>query len=159
MHQTTLCVTWNKNLLQAQQSSPWRWSKCLLVVMAAGGGGGLQTDVPPVLHVAVWTWDKKVNELNVDTLTHHPIYLAISPSLPLFSLWRMLYQQQRMKNDSSKSMMSSSSFLRRITGQCRGTLPPFCRLGNCHITDQLCVSVNVKIEGILWCQVARNGII
>lgn len=53
----------------------------------------------------------------------------------------MLFQQQRTKNDSLKSMMSSSSFLRRITGQWSGTLPRFGKLRNCCCT---CVSVLKK---------------
>lgn len=135
---------------------PWRWSKCLLVVMAAEGGEGVAADWCPLSALCSGMnlgW--QVNELNVDTLTHPSIYLPhlISPSLPLFSLWRMLCQQQQMKNDSSKSMMSYSNFLRRITGQCRGTPPPFGGLRNCQITDTnsccaftLVVSVHVKTK-------------
>lgn len=84
------------------------------------------------------------NELNVDTLVHLTINLplSISPSLALCSLWRRLYQQLQTKNDSSKSMTSSSSFLRRITGLCRGTLPPLGKTRNSHVPDALCIHLS-----------------
>lgn len=125
IHQNhSVCVTWNKNPLPAPQSCPWRWSKCLLVVIAAsgGGGGGTADGCPLMLHIAAWAEDDKWICLKL-MLWHIP-YLSPNLSLSLFTLWRTPYQQQRTKSDSSKSMMSSSSFLRRITGQCGDTLPP-----------------------------------
>lgn len=79
----------------------------------------------------------QVNELSVDITL-----LSLFQSLALFSLCRMLYQRQRTKNDSSKSMMSSSSFLRRITGLCRGTLPPFGRLRDYGFIFMMCIYIS-----------------
>lgn len=75
----------------------------------------------------------------------------------LFWLWRRLFQQQRMKKDSSKSMMSSSNFLRRITGQCGGTLPHFGRLRNCCCTC-LCTEESFNRSQLTFTLVMMNWI-